>query len=451
LKKNIRIQEPVSTDTGSRFFFITKLFTSVRTTITLLFLLAVCAIVGTVIPQGELVQAHGASGPSFANRLVLILDLNNVYRSWWFTSLLVLLATNIMGCLLKRAPLIIEEWKGTTKKSSFSLTFTDHRSVDSLRSILTESVRGVLRCNPETTDSENASVLKWERHRIYLLGFPLIHIAIIIILIGGLIGVFFGFRGHVQIKVNETSSSYALLSTGEIRNLPFTIAVDGFTLTRYPTGEPKEFRSDVRLLNNGKEELKGSILVNHPLTFQGISLYQSDYRVVGISRITLSVANEKGETETFSINPMEPFSLKDYPVEIKIRGFDPGSTQRGAGIELVVMEKDQKPVTLRLYENDAHPVKAGPVKLSFRGHEPTYATGLQVGYDPGSRVVWIGSIMLIVGFIFTLFTNLQRLQMQLVRDRNETRITVSGRSKRMRKEFRESIESAVKTALEQPR
>ncbi len=438
----------VSKDTASIFSIITKFFTSVKTTITLLFMLAVCAIIGTVIPQGDLSHAHGVAGQSFSDKLILILDLNNVYRSWWFTSLLGLLSLNILGCLLKRLPLIIADWKGSQKKFSFSVKFTDSRPPEKIRELITEPVRGILKGRPEVVKTGGGSRLTWERHRIYLLGFPLIHVAIIIILIGGLVGVFYGFRGHVQIKVGDHASSFGLLSTGEVRELPFTIFVDGFTLTKYPTGEPKEFRSDVRLQTPKGEELKSSIRVNHPLTFHGISLYQSDYRLMGISKVNLAIQDEAGKTEILSVNPMETVSVPNLPIEIKIRGFDPGSSQRGAGIEIVVQDKDRKPTTLRLYEKDLSPVQVGGIKLAFKGYDPVYATGLQIGYDPGSLIVWIGSVMLILGFILTLFTNVQRLQIEILPEKNRTRVLVSGRSKRMRKEFRESIESAIKNSLE---
>lgn len=437
----------VSKDTASFLSIVTIFFTSVRTTITLLFLLAICAIIGTIIPQGDMSHAHGMASQSFSNKLVLILDLNNVYRSWWFTSLLGLLSMNLLGCLLKRIPAIVEEWKGTQKKFSFSLKFSDARSHEKLKELIVEPVSSLLGGSPKIIEDAGASTMTWERHRIYLLGFPLIHIAIIVILVGGLIGVFFGFRGHVQIKAGDKASNFGLISTGEIRELPFTIHVDSFTLNKYPTGEPKEFRSDVRLTAPDGRDLKGSILVNHPLTFHGISLYQSDYRIVGISRINMVIHKEGEKPETLSINPMEPIVLKDSPAEIKIRGFDPGTSQRGAGIEIVVQEKDNKPVTMRLYEKDLEPVKVAGLKLAFRGYDPIYATGLQVGYDPGSRVVWAGSIMLIVGFIITLFTNIRRLQIELVPEKNRTRIMVSGRSKRMRKEFRESVEAMMKNFL----
>lgn len=446
--KESRPSEAVSKNTASLSSTIVKFFTSVRTTITLLFLLALCAIIGTIIPQGELSHTHGMAGQTFSNRLVLILDLNNVYRSWWFTSLLGLLAFNILGCLLKRLPLIISEWKGTKKKFSFSVKFMDSRSPENLKKLLISPIRNMFKGDPTIVDRAGSLTLSWERNRIYLWGFPLIHVAIIIILIGGLIGVFWGFRGHVQIRVGDKSSNFGLLSTGEIRELPFTIMVDGFTLTKYPTGEPKEFRSDVRLVASDGHELKGSILVNHPLTFKGISLYQSDYRLIGLSKVNLTVKNEAGATETFSVSPMEPISIKEPATQIRVRGFDPGASQRGAGIEISVTDKDQKQTTLRLYEKDIEPVKVAGLKLSFSGYEPTYATGLQVGYDPGSRVVWLGSIMLILGFILTLFTNIQRLQIELIPEKNRTRIVVSGRSKRLRKEFRESVESVLKASLE---
>ncbi len=88
------------------FSDITAFFTSVRTTITLLFLLAAGSIVGTIIPQSASPdQITGISSPIYF-RLVVILDLHNVYRSWWFVALLILLSLNLLGCLLRRLPAI---------------------------------------------------------------------------------------------------------------------------------------------------------------------------------------------------------------------------------------------------------------------------------------------------------------------------------------------------------
>ncbi len=66
----------------------------------------------------------------------------------------------------------------------------------------------------------------------------------------------------------------------------------------------------------------------------------------------------------------------------------------------------------------------------------------------GTVVVWTGCGLLVLGFFLTLFTNHRRITVRLKPEKNGTRIQVSGRSRRMRKEFRELVEKSVRAALE---
>ena len=101
-------------ESESVFAQIVGIFTSVRTTIVLLILLALASVMGTVIPQ-EASQWAGSSSP-FLTRLALILDLHSIYSSWWFILLLALLSANLVACLMKRIPMIIGEWRGEQQR-----------------------------------------------------------------------------------------------------------------------------------------------------------------------------------------------------------------------------------------------------------------------------------------------------------------------------------------------
>jgi cytochrome c biogenesis protein len=435
-----------SSQRDSIFAEIKSFFTSVKTTIALLFLLAATSIIGTVIPQGTPEQLSSA-GPSFYYRLAVILDLHNVYRSWWFLLLLIFLSLNLVGCLLRRLPAIPAEWKGTSRKTSFSFTLTDRRPPRDLKSIVISAMKGFLGIPTRVANEKNALSMEWLKHRVYLLGFPFIHLAIIVILLGGLIGLFYGVKGHILIKEGEIGTEFIVSPSGAKRALPFQIAVDSFTLTRYPTGEPKEFRSDVRLLESGREVVKDSIRVNHPLTFRGISLYQSDYRALGVKEVKLSMVGPDGNTKDLVIQPHSKARVPGSDYEIQLLSLDPGTTKRGVGVEITAESPGAEPQKIKLFRSDADPVKLGDVGIRFLDYVPLYATGLQIGYDPGSIVVWVGCIMLIIGFFITLFTNLRRLAIQMKSTAAGSEIKVSGSSRRMRREFREAVEKRIVDGL----
>lgn len=425
---------------------ILSLFTSVRTTIGLLFCLAAASIVGTVIPQ-EVPAEQIRHAASFAYRLILILDLNNVYRSWWFLLLMMLLGTNLLGCLFKRLPGIPIEWKADPHRTSFSFSLVDSRSPEATKNVVIADLQKLLGASPHVKETTDALSLVWVKHRVHLLGFPLIHTGIIVILLGGLVGLFYGMKGHVQIKEGDADGQFKTIPGGAIKTLPFSIAVDQFTLTRYPTGEPKEFKSDVRLLQDGKEVRKGSIVVNHPMTFQGISLYQSDYRVSGVKEVKLKAEDAEGKESELTIRPQSPTEIPGSLFKLDLLSLDPGATRKGPGVEAKVQGPGEESRTIALYKKDADPVTVGAIKLRFLDYAPLYSTGLQVGYDPGTPLVWGGSLILVLGFLLTLFTNHRAVFVELQPTSGGTKIKISGRSKRMRREFRESLEQRIRGSL----
>lgn len=436
--------------TDSLFSEVTTFFTSVRTTIALLFLLAAASIVGTLIPQDVDLERLSQTAVPFYYRLTVVLDLHQIYRSWWFLLLLILLALNLLGCLLRRLPRIPGEWRGESGKSSFSFSISDSRSVREVRNLVLSAVNPVLGGSPQEISDNAGLKLAWVKHRIYLLAFPLIHVAIIVILVGGLIGLLYGVKGSIQIKEGEVGGTFSVIPSGKPRPLPFQIALDKFTLKRYPTGEPQEFRSDVRILKDGKEIEKGFIRVNHPMTIDGISLYQADYRLLGVRVVNLIVVDSQGKRTEIAVNPRETTRLEGTPYKIRLRGLDPGSTEKGPWVEMTVEAEGESPSKVRIYRNSSEPHQLAKGAIGFLGYEPLYVSGLQVGYDPGTKVVWTGCALLIVGFYLTLFTNLRGVRIELKSKGKTTVARISGRSRKMRREFREKVEAAVRDKLGAP-
>jgi len=432
---------------GALFSEAISFFTSVKTTVTLLFILAAASVVGTVVPQPASLEHFQRTASPFVFRLIALLDLHDLFRSWWFLGLLALLAVNLLACLIQRAPGIVTEWCTSSSKPLFMFSETDSGSPTEIKATIISAVRPLLGCAPTEVNGWRPVVLTWVKHRIHLLGFPLVHCSIVVILAGGLIGIIQGFKGHVSIKEGESGSTFTVIRTGEVRTLPFEIAVDRFTLTRYPSGEPKEYRSDVRLIENGKEVLAGPIVVNAPLTYHGISLYQADYRPVGVRAVELGLTGPAEKQEDFTLEPYMDAVLPGTEITARLLSVDPGSTKRGMGAELRVSVPGEEPRTIQVFESDSAAEKVGPLFIRFKGIRPLYSTGLQIGYDPGANLVWVGCGLLIGGFFLTLFTNYRRLTIALEPENGHTLVKVSGNSRRLKAEFRTAVEDAVRGAL----
>ncbi len=149
-----------------------------------------------------------------------------------------------------------------------------------------------------------------------------LHSAIIVILLGGLLGLIYGTRGHVLIKEGDSSGEFEL-SSGETRTLPFQIAVDKFSLSPLPNWRAQGIQKRRATARKRQRSAGRSIRVNHPLTFKGISIYQSDYRVVGLKEVKLDVAvspDKKSELE------VQPTTTKKIP-ELSTRSDYSASTR----------------------------------------------------------------------------------------------------------------------------
>ena len=88
--------------TASPLSGIWDFFSSVKLTIVLLLSLAATSIVGTLIPQNEDPAAYFKAFGQYLFQLFNILDLFDMYHSWWFQLLLILLTINIIVCSIDR-------------------------------------------------------------------------------------------------------------------------------------------------------------------------------------------------------------------------------------------------------------------------------------------------------------------------------------------------------------
>ncbi|MGW8325746.1 MAG: cytochrome c biogenesis protein ResB, partial [Desulfobacterales bacterium] len=277
-----------------------RFFSSVKLSVVLLLSLAATSIIGTVIPQNENPAAYFRAYGEFLYRLFKVLDLFDMYHSYWFQLLIVLLTLNIVVCSIDR---LSTTWKIVTiKKPPFILSrfksnadneyFVDNRSAEQLKDVYEPFVsKGFGYIRTEQTDNGYSIFAeKWRWTRLGVYG---VHLSIILLLIGALIGSLFGFDGYVNIPEGEVVNSIRIHNPERTQSLDFGIRCDNFSVTFYDSGTPKEFRSSLTIINDGKPVYKKDIVVNDPLRYKGINIFQSSYGPLPPKEVTLSFTSKK--------------------------------------------------------------------------------------------------------------------------------------------------------------
>jgi cytochrome c biogenesis protein len=435
-------------------------FASVRLTIILLLSLAATSVIGTFIPQNkqpmEYLQAFG----DFGFRLLSALDFFDMYRSWWFRLLIMLLVLNIVVCSIERlASLgkIIFVKKPNFKPSRFRnakhrLSFEDDRQPDALKALYLNALQrkfGTTQLE-ETNDGIWLFAEKWRWTRI---GVYVVHLSIVVLLVGSLIGSIFGFEGFVNIPENETVDTIFLRQNGRPYHLPFAIRCDDFDVSFYANGAPKEYRSRLTIIENGQPTVQKDIIVNDPLRYQGINIFQSSYGKMASDDHTDTVAppaevelriTDKATGKTFTHNAAigEQFDLPDGSGVLKIAQFQAamqfGGQDLGPGLVVEMLSKDgqKKQILLPLHFPNFDKMRGGAFFISILGQTQRdfkpqekadrYFTGLQVTKDPGVPVVYAGFAGMIIGFVITFFMSHQTVGVELRQRGGRSHVAVAG-------------------------
>ena len=257
-----------------------RFFSSIRLTLFTLFALAVTSIIGTVIPQKEPMQFYIQKyGENWAT-VFHMLYIPDMYGSRWFLSFLVLLSINLIVCTIDRFPNI---WKLVTadvlSQDPDRIEKMSNRHVLSAKSSHQDAVAIVTDVlhkagwNTEQTNKNNGLLLGSQKGAWTRLGVIGVHVSIIIIFIGAIIGSVLGYKASVMIP--EGSATDRVYETGTNKAIPlgFQVRCDRFALSFYDTGAPKEYRSDLTVFENGKKAIKKSIVVNDPMDYKGLTFY----------------------------------------------------------------------------------------------------------------------------------------------------------------------------------
>jgi cytochrome c biogenesis protein len=196
-----------------------------------------------------------------------------------------LLTLNIIVCSIDR---LKSTWKIIfTREPHFSISrfnnlpgkkeFLDIRTPDQLlENYMPFITKGFGYKRVEKTDEGNLCIFA-EKGRWTRLGVYIVHSSIVFLLLGSLLVSFFGFQGYANIPEGESVNSVQINNSNQTKTLDFSVRCDDFKISYYESGEPKEYRSSLSILEAGRVAFKKEIIVNDPLRYKGINFFQSSY------------------------------------------------------------------------------------------------------------------------------------------------------------------------------
>lgn len=276
-------------------------FSSMKTAITLLLILAVASIAGTVIEQNQPAEVYVKAYGENRYAVLKSLGLTDVYHSTWFTILLGLIGVNLAICSINRfgaawrrtfRPDVAVE-PGRVEGMSCSRTFAADGSADDAAG----RVVGALRARGYHVTREDGAhrvSVYASRGRISVWGPYLTHLSILVIFVGAILGGVLGFEGFTAIEEGGRVSGYRPDGSEQTRDLGFSVALKSFAIAHDQRRQPTGYKSDLAVYEGERQVARKAIDVNHPLSYKGISFFQSSY---GLARMVVTVTGPNGQSE----------------------------------------------------------------------------------------------------------------------------------------------------------
>jgi cytochrome c biogenesis protein len=441
-------------------------FASVRLTVVVLLSLAILSIIGTLIPQNQSPEEYFRAFGPFRYRLFSTLDIFDMYHAWWFQFLIMMLVANIIICSIDRLRITakvifvrkptfnLNSFRRRKARKDFTINVDSGTVRETYQSILAKQFGYCA-----VVDSGKGFAVTAEKGRWTRLGVYGVHLSVVVLLIGGLIGSLLGFEGFANIAEGETVSTIQIRNSNMSRTLPFAIRCDDFEVQFYDTGAPKLFRSDLVLLEDGQPVVEKSIIVNDPLRYKGINIFQSSYGKLDQpapaaelpERVELQfVSTASGMIYTRSVKAGQPveipeglgrFTIRDYQPAAKFMEMAIGPTIIGT-LETADGSEQQLMLPVKFPKFDT--MRRGSVIISvvkeFSAAEQAYFTGLQVTHDPGVVIVYIGFILMIAGCIVTFFMSHQRIVVEVLPDSGGAKVMVAGTANKNKYGFQQKLE-----------
>jgi len=453
---------------GGWFRWIWRQFTSMRTALILLFLLAIASIPGSIFPQrgtNPLKTKEWISGSPTWGPILDRLGFFEVYSSPWFSAIYLLLFISLIGCVLPRAA---THWRAmrtppppaprnlSRMQSHAVLGDADASALDTAAEFLKSRRWHVLRGETDGTQWVSA-----EKGYLRETGNLIFHLALILILIGVAIGGLFGWKGNVIVKTgdgfSDTLTQYDAWGGGRFAD-PATLPPFSFTMTDFNVefdravaqhGSPKLFRADVAYKANPDAAAETTTIeVNHPLEVDGAKVFlvghgyaphfvvrdstgevvyddtvvtlPQDGNFTSTGVIKLPDASPQLGFDVVFYPTLQPgsivsgFPAPDFPATYLAAwtgdpGLDTGIPQSVYKLDKTHMSQIGRVPSLLPGQTWTLPNGAGSISLV--GYERW--ASFQIAFDPGKEFALVAAVLALSGLMLSLFVRRRRVWLKM--------------------------------------
>jgi len=390
---------------------IFSFFSSLKLALFCLFALALTSIIGTIIPQGLPKSQYISHFSPIVYKIFDFLNLFDMYHSWWFIFLLFLLIANLIFCSLKHFKttynrafkenyLLTPDVEKTIRLVREFQVNKNKFSIEKVENFIKENISKKFKKTIENKDI-HYFINKFKYSEF---GYYIVHLSLIIIAIGAIIGSIWGFKGFVNIPEGDTVDKI-MLRNNTIKELGFKIKCIDFSIKFYPNGAPKEYKSIVEIIDKNNK-FQRDIRVNHPLTYKGITFYQANYGTVG-KKVKILVKDRITGEKVFNdfVEIGVPIKLNKN-VSFLVSNFANNFQGFGPAAQIILIKNNKhtnKFIIFKKFPKFDEKNRSGDYVFILEDAIFKYFTGLEVTKDPGVNIVWFGCFLMILGLYISFF------------------------------------------------
>ena len=382
---------------------IFRVVADLRFSIFILLLISFFSIIGTIIEQEQSIETYKINYP-LTNPVfgfltwdrILAFGLDQVYKTWWFFSLIFLFGLSLISCtFLQQLPSL-----KIARRCQFFRKPGQFYRLKIFTTLTNFSFNKILLRikSDQYSIFQQKNIVYCYKGLIGRIAPILVHFSMILILLGTIIGSLFGFKAQEIVPKTENFHIQNILSNGQMSIIPKTSTrINDFWITYTKNRTISQFYSDISILDSqGNETKRKTISVNDPLIHENVYYYQTDWNLTAL----------RFQDSTNEIIEYPLLNILNIPNKIWLTWISTNKSLNEGLIALI----DNLEGYCSIYDESGAFLGNIELNETMNFQQPlTFleiisSTGLQIKNDPGIPMIYIGFFFLMLSTLLSYIT-----------------------------------------------